>query len=75
MPDQNRNPVEDIKMVLGSLAEMAHFFYTSMIKAGADRQEATAGMQSYINAFWMDTMTNARRANQQAEAEEDEQDQ
>ena len=74
MADQSRNPVEDIVTLLGTLGEMAHIFYTSMLKSGADRQEATAGMQSFITVWWSDSMSNARRENREREAKEHEQD-
>lgn len=55
---------------IGSLAEMAHHFYGAMINAGADKAEATAGMQTFITTYWTDAMNNARREkreNEQAE--------
>ena len=67
MADKNRNPVENIAALIGSIGEMAHIFFTSMMEAGADRQEATAGMQCFITVYWSDAMNNARKENQDRE--------
>lgn len=67
MADKGRNPAEDIATLLGSLGEMAHIFFTSMMESGADRQEATAGMQCFITVYWSDAMNNARKENQDRE--------
>ena len=69
MADKNRNPVEGIASLIGSIGEMAHVFFVSMINAGADRQEATAGMQCFITVYWSDAMNNARKETQDREDE------
>ena len=43
-----KNPAADLLTAFGSLAELAHHFYTSMINVGASKEEATAGMQEFI---------------------------
>ena len=68
MSNPKNNPAEGIINCLGVLAESAHVFYTAMIGCGAEKPEATAGMQAFIAAWWGDAMNNARR-----EAKEDEQ--
>lgn len=60
----------DLLNAIGSLAEMAHHFYGAMINAGAEKAEATAGMQSFITAYWMDAMNGARREKQDNEQAE-----
>ena len=65
-----KNPAEDIINCLGILAESAHVFYSAMIGCGADKPEATAGMQAFIAAWWGDAMNNARRENQKDEQDE-----
>lgn len=53
--------VNDLVAALGGFAEMTHIFYTSMIDAGATNREATAAMNSFISAFWHESMEDARR--------------
>ena len=67
MNNPKENPAQGIIDCLGVLAESAHVFYTAMIGAGADKAEATAGMQGFIIAWWFDAMTNARRENRENE--------
>lgn len=67
MSGRGNTPGQDLMTLIGALGEMAHTFYTGMIGAGADRQEATAGMQGFIMAWWADAMNNARRENQEDE--------
>lgn len=67
MADKNRNPVEGIASLIGSIGELAHVFFAAMINAGADRKEAIAGMQSFITVYWADAMNTARKENQDRE--------
>ena len=69
MADNSKNPVENIAALIGSIGEMAHIFFTSMMESGADRQEATAGMQCFITVYWSDAMNNARKETQDREDE------
>lgn len=70
MNDPQKNPAQGIIDCLGVLAESAHVFYTAMIGCGADKAEATAGMQGFIIAWWGDALTNARRENREDEQDE-----
>lgn len=70
MEESSKDPVKDLVNAFGTLGEMAHVIYTSMLNAGADRVEATAGMQGFIHAWWSDAMNNARRENQKDEQDE-----
>lgn len=71
-PAGNQNSAEKAKQLLellrslGAFAEMAHHFYSSMINAGADKTEATAGMQGFISAYWHE-VNNGRRENREDE--------
>ena len=60
---QTQEQVNALVAALGSFAEMAHIFYTSMIEAGASNREATEGMKAYISAFYHEQMEDARRKN------------
>lgn len=53
--------VEKMILGLGAMAEMAHSFYTAMIKSGASNREASEGMNGFIAAFWHESMEDARR--------------
>lgn len=48
---------------IAHMAEMSHQFYVSMISSGADKTEATNGMQGFISAFWAESMNASRREN------------
>ena len=50
MSSPKENPASKLLTTIGSLAELAHHFYTSMIAVGASKEEAIAGMQQYIAA-------------------------
>lgn len=49
MKQPSNNKVAALLAAFGSLAELAHHFYTSMIAVGATKEEAQAGMQSFIS--------------------------
>jgi hypothetical protein len=68
-----RNPEID-KMVasIGAIAELAHTFYSAMVRCGASPSEATAGMQGFIAAFWHDSMEEGRRKQREAQQNEEE---
>lgn len=48
MKQPSNNKAAALLAAFGSLAELAHHFYTSMIAVGATKEEAQAGMQSFI---------------------------
>lgn len=58
---QENKQVNELVAALGSFAEMAHIFYTSMIDTGATSREATAAMNAFVAAFWHEQMEDARR--------------
>lgn len=49
MKQPSNNKAAALLAAFGSLAELAHHFYTSMIAVGATKEEAQAGMQSFIS--------------------------
>lgn len=49
MKQSSNNKAAALLAAFGSLAELAHHFYTSMIAVGATKEEAQAGMQSFIS--------------------------
>lgn len=49
MKTPKNNPAAGLLTAIGSLAELAHHFYASMIAVGATKEEAQAGMQSFIS--------------------------
>lgn len=53
---------QQLVMALGSMSEMAHSVYTSMIQSGADKREAEVAMTAWIGAFWHESMEDARRS-------------
>lgn len=54
---------------LGSFAETAHIFYRGMKGAGASENEALAAMEAFIQAFWHESMQDAReKRNRDGEA-------
>lgn len=55
------DPVQDLMLGMGAMAEMAHGFHDRMILSGASEKEATAAMGSFIAAFWHESMEDARR--------------
>lgn len=69
-PKDRAKQVLELLNAIGSLAEMAHHFYSTMIDAGADKTEATAGMQGFITAYWTDAMNNARKERREDEQAE-----
>ncbi len=48
MKQPSNNKAAALLAAFGSLAELAHHFYTSMVAVGASKEEATAGMQEFI---------------------------
>ena len=71
MGKQHDPNVEKMILGLGAMAEMAHSFYTAMIKSGASNREASEGMNGFIAAFWHESMEDARRKKQQGESDEE----
>lgn len=68
------NPAEMLKgllMGLGGMAEMAHTFYNAMLGCGASTQEATTGMTAFIQAFWHESMQDARRSKAKSEGNDE----
>lgn len=63
MIDPKNTPVKNLVELIGAFAEMAHSFYSAMIGAGADQEEAKAGMQAFIGIWWTDAMNDARKEN------------
>ena len=61
--------IEKLMTAIGATAEVAHGFYEAMIKSGASPREATAGMQSFVAAFWRESMGDARRKRKEEQAE------
>lgn len=57
---KSKNPANDVVATIGASAEMAHSFYSSMIASGATAREATAGMQSFISAWWSTVLQISR---------------
>ena len=55
------DPVKDLITGMGAMAEMAHSFHDAMVRSGASEREATAAMNSFISAFWHESMEDARR--------------
>lgn len=59
--------LENTMNAIGAIADLAHIFYTGMIQAGASPLEASAGMAAFIQAFWTDSMNEARKKQEQAD--------
>ena len=55
------NPVQDLMVAMGALAEMAHSFHVQMINAGASEKEAASATSGFIAAFWHEAMEDNRR--------------
>lgn len=55
------DPVQDLMLGMGAMAEMAHGFHDRMILSGASEKEATSAMNGFISAFWHESMEDARR--------------
>lgn len=70
-PNKQDKLVKDLMLGLGSLAEMAHAFYNLSKKSGATTQEANVAMTALIQAFWHESMQDARasRAKQKQEGQ------
>lgn len=64
--------IKALMLGLGTMAEMAHAFHGFMVKAGATKQEADVALTAYIQAFWHESMQDARasRAKQQEDTDE-----
>lgn len=62
--------IEKLMTAIGAMAEAGHAFYKAMIKSGADRAEATAGMQSFVAQFLHETMENSRQKKRRKEQDE-----
>ena len=56
-----KDPVQELMLSMGAMAEMVHGFHDGMIQAGASEKEATAAMCSFVTAFWHESMEDARR--------------
>lgn len=65
------DPVQDLMLGMGAMAEMAHGFNDRMILSGASEKEATAAMGSFIAAFWHESMEDARRKKERMEEQDD----
>lgn len=61
------NQENNLILSLGAFAEMAHIFYTSMIKAGATEKEATEAMKAYVFSFYHEQIEDARRKEKEAQ--------
>lgn len=66
------DPVQDLMLGIGAIAEMAHGFHERMIEAGASEKEATAAMNGFIAAFWHESMEDARRKKRMEEQGDEE---
>lgn len=51
MDSDSKKKMAGFVSALGSVAESAHIFYSTMIKAGATEPEAIAGMQSFVSSM------------------------
>lgn len=67
-----QDQIKALMQGLGAMAEMAHAFHGLMVKAGATKQEADVALTAYIQAFWHESMQDARasRAKQQEGTDE-----
>ena len=59
----NNNSAAALVAAIGSLAEMSHLFYTTMLKSGASENEALVGMKAFIHAFWSAASKNKSEGN------------
>lgn len=66
------DPVQNLMLGMGAIAEMAHGFHERMIKAGASEKEATVAMNGFIAAFWHESMEDARRKKRMEEQGDEE---
>ncbi len=60
MAANNQEQIKALMQGLGAMAEMAHAFHGLMVKAGASKQEADVALTAYIQAFWHESMQDAR---------------
>lgn len=62
--------LQNLISVIGSLGELAHLFYMSMIQAGATPKEAEVGMLGFIGAHIQESFEANLRKKRDEEAEE-----
>ncbi len=60
MAANKQEQIKALMLGLGTMAEMAHAFHGLMVKAGASKQEADVALTAYIQAFWHESMQDAR---------------
>lgn len=65
------DPVQDLVLGMGAMAEMAHHFHDRMVKSGASEKVATAAMNGFIAAFWHEAMEDNRKKKQLMEEQDD----
>lgn len=51
MNEFDGNLVSNLIIATGSLAEVSHAFYSSMMKAGASEREAEVALQAFIHSI------------------------
>lgn len=61
MSEPGKNPVQDLMVAMGAMAEIAHNFHVQMINAGASEKEAASATNGFIAAFWHESMEDNRR--------------
>lgn len=61
MSKQGENPVQDLMVAMGALAEISNNFHVQMINAGASEREADSATNGFIAAFWHEAMEDSRR--------------
>lgn len=66
-PKKAAEQAQQLIMALGSMSEMAHSVYNSMLQSGASKREAEVAMTAWIGAFWHESMEDARRNNGRAQ--------
>lgn len=61
MSKAGKDPVQDLMVAMGALAEIAHNFHVQMVNAGASEKEAASATNGFIAAFWHEAMEDSRR--------------
>lgn len=61
MSKAGKDPVQDLMVAMGALAEISHNFHTQMLDAGASEKEAASATSGFIAAFWHEAMEDNRR--------------
>lgn len=63
---------QQLMTALGSMSEMAHQVHQAMLQSGATKREAELAMNTWIAAFWHESMEDARRSKEKQDEGEQE---